>query len=320
MTDASPHTHEHDVAELGQMKPLANMTLGIVSGCMAESIAYPLFVWKNNAQQGLKTVFHPRIIYQGLPMAMINLGGTTGVQFWATGFFQRILMKRRETLDPHGDHKRISPEDQMTAALFAGVLSGVPNSVWELLIVQQQRFGGGTWETPKTLVRRFGYTSLLRGSICTLGREGVGNLAMLGMTPVLAHWLIQHRNMGEHTALATGSLASSIFSCALSHPLDTIKTCMQGDMEQQKYKGIRQTWAAIVQEHGFVGGLFKGFAHRVALVALSFYLINSFKDLLTPHAQSIFSYVSLAELTAVVSEGDQAETSTAKTSIAKQIR
>jgi hypothetical protein len=34
---------------------------------------------------------NPSVVYRGLPMAMLNLGGCTAVQFWFTGFFQRAL-------------------------------------------------------------------------------------------------------------------------------------------------------------------------------------------------------------------------------------
>ena len=41
--------------------------------------------------------------------------------------------------------------------------------------------------------------------------------------------------------------------------MDTIKTCMQGDVEQKKYKGIVQTGRLLAEEYGVAQGLFKGF-------------------------------------------------------------
>eukprot|EP00808_Paulinella_micropora_P018831 g4734.t1 len=213
-------------------------------------------------------------------MAMINLGGTTGVQFWFTGVFQNMFRTPEEK-------EHISNRTQMAAALAAGVASGLPNSMWELLIVQQQRFGLGILETPRGLINRFGVSSLFRGSICTLGREGISNLAMLGLTPIMAEWLHKNRSMGEDQALATGSIVASGVACVVTHPLDTIKTCMQGDVERKKYGSIRETFRTITKEHGMVEGLFKGFIHRVALVAISFYLINKFRAHLTPVALQV---------------------------------
>ena len=40
--------------------------------------------------QGLALAFKPAALYRGLPMACINLGGSTGVQFLATGLAQKV--------------------------------------------------------------------------------------------------------------------------------------------------------------------------------------------------------------------------------------
>ena len=41
-------------------------------------------------------------------------------------------------------------------------------------------------------------------------------------------------------ALAAGSLTGALLAGVVTHPMDTIKTCMQGDLGQVKYKGILQ--------------------------------------------------------------------------------
>ena len=40
--------------------------------------------------QGLPLAMTPSAVYRGLPMACINLGGSTGVQFLVTGLFQKV--------------------------------------------------------------------------------------------------------------------------------------------------------------------------------------------------------------------------------------
>ena len=74
-------------------------------------------------------------------MAMMNLGGTTAVQFWATGFFQRFLSRKGS---------EITNSIKLQASFLAGVVSGIPCSLWELTMIQQQRFGGSI---PGALVR-----------------------------------------------------------------------------------------------------------------------------------------------------------------------
>lgn len=76
-----------------KLSPGENCLLGIVTGVMSKACNYPLLVWKNTVQQGLKISLDPRIVYRGLPMACLNLGGTNAVQFASTGFFQNCVAR-----------------------------------------------------------------------------------------------------------------------------------------------------------------------------------------------------------------------------------
>ena len=72
---------------LQNLTELQNLTLGCMAGVGAKMTNYPLLVAKNNVQQGIPISYNPKVVYRGLPMACMNLGGTTAVQFWATGSF-----------------------------------------------------------------------------------------------------------------------------------------------------------------------------------------------------------------------------------------
>ncbi len=78
-------------------------------------------------------------------------------------------------------------------------------------------------------------------------------------------------------ALAAGSLTGAIFSATISHPLDTIKTCMQGDVEQKKYTNIVNTGKSLAAEYGVAQGLFKALSWRIALISSAFFSVNVFK-------------------------------------------
>jgi len=84
-----------------------------------------------------------------------------------------------------------------------------------------------------------------------------------------------------NTSLALSSLGSAFTAGFLTHPLDTIKTCMQGDCAQEKFKGIRGTRDVLLKEGGW-GSMYRGFGLRVGLITTSFFLINKFKLLLVP--------------------------------------
>eukprot|EP00927_Polykrikos_kofoidii_P045953 TRINITY_DN400_c0_g1_i3.p1 TRINITY_DN400_c0_g1~~TRINITY_DN400_c0_g1_i3.p1 ORF type:complete len:288 (+),score=39.75 TRINITY_DN400_c0_g1_i3:67-930(+) len=256
---------------LQQLSAVQNLSLGMVSGMLSKATNYPLLTCKNLSQQSVPLQFNLSL-YRGLPMAMMNLGSTTAVQFWFTGFFQKVL----------SGGKPVSSSQQMAASFMGGVCSGIPCSVWELTMIQQQRFGGSIVSVPLGVMRKFGAHTILRGMICTIGRESLFTMAMLGATPVMQRSLVEDLGMESNTGLAVGSLASAFFSTTLTHPLDTMKTCMQGDCEQKKYTNIRGTRQSLVDEFGMRAGLFKGLWWRMSLIATSFFLINKFKQVLAP--------------------------------------
>jgi solute carrier family 25 carnitine/acylcarnitine transporter 20/29 len=258
------------MGDLAKLSGGQNCVLGMVAGMACKSINYPLLSWKNSVQQGLGVSFNPAVVYRGLPMAMLNLGGTTAVQFGTTGFFQRGLAK--------GCDKDTA---EMGGAFLGGLASGVPCSVWELTMIQQQRFGGSIVSTPARILGAFGGAGLLRGLTMTLGRESLFTMAMLGITPQIQRKLVESSGTEKHTALAAGALTGAIFSATLTHPMDTIKTCLQGDLERSKFKTVTTTGQLLVAENG-VTGLFKGLSFRISLIATTFFLINNFKQALGP--------------------------------------
>ena len=56
-----------------------------------------------------------------------------------------------------------------------------------------------------------------------------------------------------------------VYSAVATHPMDTIKTCMQGDIEQKTYKGIRNTYSALMQEKGM-------FVHSYTYIRIHTYI------------------------------------------------
>jgi len=260
-TAKSPHT----------MKKNSSKTLSSSAGVMSKLCNYPLLSWKNTYQQGRPLSVNPSVVYRGLPMACLNLGGTTAVQFGATGFFQQTL----------GTPGALTSSEEISAALLGGLVSGVPCSLWELCMIQQQNTGGSLMGTPANLVQKHGVSILVRGLITTCGRESLFTMAMLGLTPVLKREFETSMGLDKNMALAASSLCSAFTAGFLTHPLDTIKTCMQGDLSQEKFTNIRGTKAMLMSEGG-VKSMFRGFGFRVGLITTSFFLVNHFKEMLAP--------------------------------------
>mmetsp|Transcript_44310 Transcript_44310/g.108294 ORF Transcript_44310/g.108294 Transcript_44310/m.108294 type:complete len:277 (+) Transcript_44310:47-877(+) len=259
-------------SELTRLSGGENCMLGIAAGMATKAINYPLLNWKNCSQQSLPISFNPKVVYRGLPMAMMNLGGTTGVQFGTTGFFQKMIKGAG-----YGPDVCVNG-----GAFLGGLASGIPCSLWELTMIQQQRFGGSILGTPVRIAKDHGAGMLMRGLTCTLGRESLFTLAMLGITPTIQLKLVEDYKLDKNVGLAAGALIGSILSATLTHPMDTIKTCMQGDLEGKKYTTVKGTGAELIKDNGVAKGLFKGLGWRITLIATTFFLVNKFKQVLAP--------------------------------------
>ena len=135
-------------------------------------------------------------------------------------------------------------------------------------MIQQQRFGGSLLSTPGRLVADEGVASLGRGCIGATGRESVYTACFLGVQPVLQnHLTTNHLDMFGGSTTSAG-MAASVFSGGLAatvtHPLDTIKTCMQGDAKREVYGSLKDTYAKIYADQG-VQGFFRGHHNRYFL-------------------------------------------------------
>lgn len=197
-------------SELQRLSASDNLLLGMSAGMLCKAINYPLLNFKNTVQQGLPISFNPKVVYRGVPMAMLNLGGTTAFQFWFTGFFQKLLQ--------NGDGK-LTSDREIAAAFMGGFISGVPCSLYELIMIQQQRFGGTLMGTPARLFREYGASIFTRGTTMTCGRESLYTMAMLGGTPVIQRTLKDTYGVEKSVALFTGSLLTAFISVTLTHPL-----------------------------------------------------------------------------------------------------
>lgn len=259
-------------SDLGALSGAENCMLGITAGIGTKMMNYPLLSWKNTVQQGLPISMNPKIIYRGVVMACLNLGGTTGVQFGTTGYFQKLLKGAGAD----------ATQTQMGGAFLGGLASGVPCSLWELTMIQQQRHGTTLLGTLPGVASKYGSMQIFRGLSMTLGRESLFTLAMLGITPKIQSVLVEGSGMESNTALAAGALCGSFFAATITHPMDTIKTCMQGDMGREKYTTVTGTGNKLMAEYGVAKGLFKGLSFRIALIATTFFLVNNLKQQLLP--------------------------------------
>ena len=151
-----------------------------------------------------------------------------------------------------GEVRPLSGSEQMAAGFGAGTISALLCSPMELIMIQQQR-KGGSLPAVAAAVRSVPF----RGLLNTCMREGIFTAGYLGVGPLIKSEILARypETLGktEDRARVGGAIAGGAFACYLSHPFDTAKTCMQGDIERQAYRGNIDTFRTLYAEGG--GGL-----------------------------------------------------------------
>ena len=71
----------------------------------------------------------------------------------------------------------------------------------------------------------------------------------MGINPAIARYAREEGGYSPGVAKSIGAVGSGVVAATVSHPMDTIKTCMQGDIERQRYttlSGTAQTIYGII--------------------------------------------------------------------------
>ena len=203
-----------------------NCFLGVCAGGIEAALTQPLTYVKNSLQQGVRVRLDPRIVYRGTGASCLADGTLIGTQFVVCGSLQKQLAGPTT--------RQLSFWEEMCCALASGAASGPPCCVLELTMIQQQRFGGSAADT---LRRILAAGSLWRGLGPSSAREAFFAAGYLGLSPQLERLF----DSDSSAATAASSLLSGLVCAALTHPIDTVKSCMQGDLLAEKYRGSFHT-------------------------------------------------------------------------------
>ena len=159
-------------------------------------------------------------------------------------------------------------------AALGGVVSAVTTSPVELIMIQQQRFGGNLFDSTGRVFRRFGLVSgLFRGLFPCFGRDAVYVLGLLGVTPVAQRYMMKEHQLSQSKASLYASFVGGIFAAVPSHPLDVVKTCLQGDMEQTRFQRQSQALKVLWREGG-MKRLYMGVTWRTINITATVYIAN----------------------------------------------
>ena len=238
-----------------------NATVGMTVGVIEVACLQPLNYAKNMVQQGQPLSADPRKLYRGVGANCINMGSCTMIQF-ATG---GMLKKQITGGNPN---RKLKPYEEMGCGILAGFISATVGSPLELIMIQQQRKGGGAIETIKSIANP---ATIGRGFMGAAVREGLWTCGYFSIPPIVRSTLMEYYPDTFDTqakARVPAALLGGLFACYLTHPFDTIKTCMQGDIERKTYKGFMHTARAVNLESGFVG-FYRGATFRYGRMVIA---------------------------------------------------
>ena len=235
--------------------------------------------WKNAKQQGLPFTLDPRVLYRGYVVNTMQNGFCVMSQFFLAGVLKNIMTG--------GTDRPLGNGEKIASGVGAGVISSIVAGPMELVMIQQQVKGGGLLSTAGDMVSR-GPSTIWRGTTAMMAREGFYCGAFLGIIPVVREEVQKQFPdlSADQARLGATFLAGPICSMA-SHPPDTMKTCLQGDVEGVKFKGYGDTVRTIVKERG-LPAMWAGAPWRIFRQFCCFLLFDKINTevapLMFPHA------------------------------------
>ena len=138
---------------------------------------------------------------------------------------KKFLVNRNET---NGGTQSSTHSDFMAAGA-GGIMASFFTTPVELIMIQQQKYGGTFFGTLTTVGRTHGVLNkgLMRGLVGAASRDAIYVSGMLAVTPLLREHLINDFGTPATQAGLYSSLIGGVMAAVPSHPFDVIKTCMQ---------------------------------------------------------------------------------------------
>lgn len=266
------------------MQELNTVENTILGGCTAFVIGVtlqPTLYWKNAAQQGKPFTLNPRILYRGLGAALLAEVGQMALQFALTGRVKNLILRGdiHRPMTPTGlivTIISINSTEEMASAVIGGAISAVYTSPVELTMIQQQNFGGTLVGTVSKIIKEKSVLALSRGLMATSSRDAVYTCGLLGITPVVQNYISNTYGYNQSLAGFWASIIGGTICGALSCPLDVVKTCMQGDLNQNVHTTFSKTFYAQRNR------LFSGVTFRCANLIGTIMIANEFRGRVAP--------------------------------------
>ncbi|KAL9182215.1 hypothetical protein ACHAXT_012867 [Thalassiosira profunda] len=255
-----------------KLNEFQNATVGMTVGVIEVLCLQPFNYCKNMIQQGQPLTADPRKLYRGVGANAVNMGSCTMIQFAVGGSLKKAVLG--------GENRQLKPLEEMGTGISAGVVSALVGSPLELIMIQQQRKGGSTGATFKTIATP---SNFLRGFVGAAVREGLWTCGYLSIPPIVRRNL---REMYPDTfdsdakARIPAALLGGLFACYLTQPFDTVKTCMQGDIERTTYGSFTET-AKVLGKDG-ITAFYRGATFRYGRMVCAVFMMDFLQGAVGP--------------------------------------
>jgi len=250
-----------------------NLTLGVATGVIETLGVQPVLYWKNSFIHGERFTLNPLLLYRGVCISTMNFAICTGIQFQSSGWLQKLVAEDATA--------KLSWKQESLCAFLGGALSGPFCSASELIMIQQQRFGGSIVSTWSRVLKTSGPLGVMRGLSTTTGREALYTAGYLGIVPVTQKYFSQTLG-NDWIGSAVGAVGGGLVCAAITQPMDTAKTCMQGDIERKKYTTTLATLRKLRLEYGGVTAIYRGYWWRAVFVIFDFFALDFISKKLAP--------------------------------------
>lgn len=223
-------------------------------------------------QQKQTISMNPQHWYRGVGSNCINMGSCTMIQFVIGG-------KLRQYVQNGNNDYQLSLQQEMLCGIGAGSISALVGSPLELIMIQQQRKGTNTLKTIQNIASN-SLMNISRGFIGCMTREALWTCGYLSIPPVVRRTLMTNypnEFPDNNRARVPAALLGGLFACYLTHPFDTIKTCMQGDIERTTYSTFTSTASLLYKENG-IRAFYRGATFRYGRMVCAVFIMDYLRD------------------------------------------
>jgi len=256
-----------------ELTEFQNATVGMVVGCVEVLCLQPLNYCKNMIQQGRPISLSPMVMYRGVGANCLNMGSCTMTQFAVGGALkQRVLA---------GEHRPLNIMEEMGCGLTAGTISALIGSPLELVMIQQQRTGLSTLKTLQSVASP---SLVYRGFAGAGVREALWTVGYLSIPAIVKPRLMSafpETFDSNEKARVPAALLGGLFACYLTHPFDTVKTCMQGDIKREKFGTFTETTKVLYKESK-IPAFYRGATFRYGRMVLAVGMMDFLKENIGP--------------------------------------